>query len=102
MEHRYVMHVISGTHWDREWRYTAEQSKVRLVGLLDSLLDIDLTGFDLQEQVFDLFRVNGSPRIEKVKAPAKWDQSGNSVRESAKHVCLWDHEGLQNPVRGER
>ncbi len=34
------MHVISGTHWDREWRYTAEQSKVRLVNLIDSLINI--------------------------------------------------------------
>ena len=33
------MHVISGTHWDREWRHTAEQSKPRLIELVDSMLD---------------------------------------------------------------
>lgn len=32
------MHVISGTHWDREWRHTAEQSKLRLVDLMDVIL----------------------------------------------------------------
>jgi len=36
----YTVHVISGTHWDREWRYTAEQSKLRLGTLIDNLLDL--------------------------------------------------------------
>ena len=34
------IHVISGTHWDREWRFTAEQSLLRLSELIDDLLDI--------------------------------------------------------------
>lgn len=36
----YRMYVISGTHWDREWRYTVEQSKLRLADLVDKLLDV--------------------------------------------------------------
>ena len=36
----YTVHVLSGTHWDREWRYTAEQSKLRLSALMDNLLDL--------------------------------------------------------------
>lgn len=40
MEKQYKMHVITGTHWDREWRHTAEQSKLRLMDLIDSILDI--------------------------------------------------------------
>jgi len=36
---KYVVHVISGTHWDREWRFTAEQSKFRLADLLDTVAD---------------------------------------------------------------
>lgn len=35
-----TIYVISGTHWDREWRYSAEQSLLRLSELGDSLLDI--------------------------------------------------------------
>lgn len=34
------IHLISGTHWDREWRHTAEQSKLRLVDLMDNILDL--------------------------------------------------------------
>ncbi|MBQ7653609.1 MAG: hypothetical protein IJS17_00880, partial [Clostridia bacterium] len=37
---KYTMHVISGTHWDREWRHTAEQSKLRLVDLVDGIINI--------------------------------------------------------------
>ena len=37
---KYTVHVLCGTHWDREWRYTAEQSKLRLSLLMDNLLDI--------------------------------------------------------------
>ncbi|MEN4041459.1 MAG: glycoside hydrolase family 38 C-terminal domain-containing protein [Anaerolineaceae bacterium] len=40
MTKKFKMHVISGTHWDREWRYTAEQSKLRLVDLLDAALEL--------------------------------------------------------------
>ncbi len=34
------IHLISGTHWDREWRHTAEQSKLRLVDLMDSIINV--------------------------------------------------------------
>ena len=37
---KYKMHVIRGTHWDREWRHTAEQSKLRLSDLMDNILDL--------------------------------------------------------------
>lgn len=40
MGKKYKMHVISGTHWDREWRHTAEQSKLRLVDLMDNILNV--------------------------------------------------------------
>ncbi len=36
----YTMHVISGTHWDREWRYNFEQSLLRLGDLLDHALEV--------------------------------------------------------------
>lgn len=40
MKRKYIAHVISGTHWDREWRFTVEQSKLRLADLLDNLIDL--------------------------------------------------------------
>ena len=35
-----IVHLISGTHWDREWRHTAEQSKLRLADLMDNILNL--------------------------------------------------------------
>lgn len=40
MSKQYTMHVISGTHWDREWRYTAEQSLLRLAMLVDRVIEV--------------------------------------------------------------
>ena len=35
-----TIHLISGTHWDREWRHTAEQSKLRLMDLVDNIITL--------------------------------------------------------------
>ena len=34
------VHVVSHTHWDREWYLTHEQFRFRLVALVDRLLDL--------------------------------------------------------------
>ena len=34
------IHVVSHTHWDREWYLTYEQFRMRLVTLIDRLLDL--------------------------------------------------------------
>jgi len=36
----YTMHVISHTHWDREWYLTFQQFRMRLVDLIDNLLNL--------------------------------------------------------------
>jgi mannosylglycerate hydrolase len=35
-----VVHVIEATHWDREWRFPFEATRIRLVRLMDNLLEI--------------------------------------------------------------
>jgi len=35
-----TIHLISHTHWDREWYRTFQQFRLRLVRLVDGLLDI--------------------------------------------------------------
>jgi len=34
-----LVHVVSHTHWDREWYHTAERFRQRLIPLIDDLLD---------------------------------------------------------------
>jgi alpha-mannosidase len=36
----YDIHVISQTHWDREWRYSFQKNRMYLVDMLDDLLNI--------------------------------------------------------------
>jgi mannosylglycerate hydrolase len=36
-----VIHVMSHTHWDREWYHPAGRFRQRLVALIDALLDDD-------------------------------------------------------------
>lgn len=40
MSPKYTAHVISNTHWDREWRYPFQTYRLDLVDLIDQLLDI--------------------------------------------------------------
>ena len=35
-----VYHVISNTHWDREWRYSFQKNRQMLVDMVDKVLDI--------------------------------------------------------------
>ena len=37
---KYSCHVISNTHWDREWRYPFQSYRMDLVVMMDRLLDI--------------------------------------------------------------
>jgi len=37
---KYKFHVISNTHWDREWRYPFQKNRQRLVEMIDRVLDI--------------------------------------------------------------
>ncbi|KAA3618927.1 MAG: hypothetical protein DWQ05_06055 [Calditrichaeota bacterium] len=37
---KYQIHVISNTHWDREWLYNFQETRLMLVEMMDGLLDI--------------------------------------------------------------
>ena len=49
----YTMHVVSHTHWDREWYLTFQQFRLRLVDLIDHLLEILDTDPDFRHFNFD-------------------------------------------------
>ena len=40
MAQGYVLHVVSHTHWDREWYLPFQRFRMRLVDLIDHLLDL--------------------------------------------------------------
>ena len=40
MTKRHEMHVISHSHWDREWRYSFAEYRLKLVDMMDRLLEL--------------------------------------------------------------
>lgn len=48
-----TIHLISHTHWDREWYRTFQQFRLRLVHLVDGLLDILATDRDYKHFMLD-------------------------------------------------
>ncbi len=72
---RCKIHIISNTHWDREWRFSFEETRLRLVEVLDKLLDIFDTDPDYKHFHFDSqtigiedyleVRPENRPRIEQ-------------------------------------
>ncbi|MGE5549869.1 MAG: alpha-mannosidase [Bacteroidota bacterium] len=58
-EERIQCHFVSNTHWDREWRYSAQRTRYMLVYMLDMLFDIfakepDFKYFHLDSQTLPL------------------------------------------------
>ncbi len=40
MDKKHVIHVISNTHWDREWLFNFQETRMMLVDLFDKMLEI--------------------------------------------------------------
>lgn len=40
MAKNYEIHVISNTHWDREWLYHFQETRLQLIEMMDKLLDV--------------------------------------------------------------
>ncbi len=53
-----TIHIISHSHWDREWYMAYEQHHMRLVNLLDDLLDLFK-----KDPEFDSFHLDGQTII---------------------------------------
>jgi mannosylglycerate hydrolase len=74
-------HIVSHTHWDREWYLSYEQFRLRLVGLIDRLLDMmesqpDYRYFHLDGQTIVLedyleMRPEQEPRLRKLIADGR-------------------------------
>lgn len=70
------IHVLSNTHWDREWRFPYQETRLLLVDLLDRLLNIleqqpDFKYYNLDSQTIPLedyleFRPENRKRLERL------------------------------------
>ncbi|MFO7873375.1 MAG: glycoside hydrolase family 38 C-terminal domain-containing protein [Bacteroidales bacterium] len=55
MSSKNTYHIISNTHWDREWRFSYQRNRQKLVDMMDAVLDIlesapDYRAFHLDSQ----------------------------------------------------
>lgn len=48
-----TIHLISHTHWDREWYRTFQQFRLQLVNLVDGLLDLLASDRDYKHFMLD-------------------------------------------------
>ena len=78
---KYHIHVLSNTHWDREWYLPHEKFLVRLVSLFDRLIEIMESQPDYificdgQFSMVDDYlqvRPEQRPRIEKLVSAGRW------------------------------
>jgi len=75
MSERKTIHVVSNSHWDREWAYPFEETRLLLLDFMDNLLDLldkdsDFHSFTMDSQtmcVVDYLEVRPEERerIEK-------------------------------------
>jgi len=71
-----IIHVLSNTHWDREWRFPFQHTRLLLVDLVDRLLDLmetcpEYKYFNFDSQTIFLedyleFRPENRDRLEKL------------------------------------
>lgn len=98
MEKKYHIHVLSNTHWDREWYMSHEKYLVRLVSLMDRLLDILKNNpeyifiSDGQFSMVDDYLQNRPERAEELKG---------YVKEGRLRVGPWFTQPLETLVSGE-
>lgn len=53
MDERFTVHIVPHTHWDREWYFTLEEFRYRLIKLMDILLDT------MEKDVIRYFELDG-------------------------------------------
>ena len=95
---KYYAHVLSNTHWDREWYMSHEKYLVRLVSLMDRLMDILAKDpsyifiTDGQFSMVDDYLQNRPERTEELK---------KYVKEGRLRVGPWFTQPLETLVSGE-
>lgn len=95
---KHYIHILSNTHWDREWYMSHEKYLVRLVNLMDRLMDILKTNDDyifISDGQFSMVDDYLSVR------PEKTDELKKYVAEGRLEIGPWFTQPLETIVSGE-
>ncbi|MBD3409265.1 MAG: hypothetical protein GF419_03585 [Ignavibacteriales bacterium] len=82
-----IFHVISNTHWDREWRYPFQRNRRQLVAMIDRVLDILAENPDYRAFHLDSQSVVVEDYLEA--RPNRRDEFDRRVRERRLLVGPW-------------
>ena len=95
----WILHIVSNTHWDREWYFSFERFRWRLVKLMDRLLDVlesqphrqpfCMDGQYIPIQDYLEIRPDQSDRVEEL------------VRIGRLHIGPWYTQPLETIASGE-
>jgi len=78
-----VFHVISNTHWDREWRYPFQRNRQMLVDMIDNVLDILET-----EPKYKAFHLDSQSIVIKDYLEVRPDKE-NQIKKFVEHKRLY-------------
>lgn len=95
---QYHVHVLSNTHWDREWYMSHEKYLVRLVSLMDRLMDI------MKKDPDFIFICDGQFSMVDdylTVRPEKAEELKGYVKEGRLEVGPWFTQPLETLVSGE-
>jgi len=77
----YTIHVISNTHWDRDWVYPFQETRLLLLEFMDDLLDLLE-----RDKKFHSFLIDSAHFFKLVNAPRPGytliSPSSSSIRRS--------------------
>lgn len=79
-------HIVSHTHWDREWRYTIWETRIWLVKFMDELLDL------LEQDIYTGFLMDGqmAPVLDYLQVrPERHEQIKKFVSSGKLEVGPW-------------
>lgn len=92
-------HIITHTHWDREWRYPLWENRMYLINLIDELLEILDTDKEYKSFLFDGQTVSLLDYIEM--RPLKAQKLKDYIKEGKILVGPWYTLPDLYPVNGE-
>jgi len=91
-------HIVSHTHWDREWRYTIWQTRAWLISFMDELLDV------LENETYAGFLMDGqvSPVLDYLEVrPEKRKQVEKYINNGRLQIGPWYTLPDEYPVDAE-
>ena len=84
MDKRFTVHVVPHTHWDREWYFTLEEFRYRLIKLMDRLLDA------MERGAIEYFQMDGQTIMLQINKAARSEIIGKQfLRQQQIPWCLY-------------